>query len=149
MKRKLWLAFLVVPVLTFGLATDVAASEGDGQSLDLTAVLTHGPGSDLMGTAQVTINVGRSEVCWDLKYTTTEHAIAAHIHRGAAGVNGPVVFGFFNTFNKGCRPASAEEVPVIRDIAMYPGNFYVNVHTVTHPGGAGRGQLTEDGEQSN
>jgi hypothetical protein len=146
MKRQVWLAFFVIPVLAFGLATNVAASEGQGESLDLTATLSPGPGSDLRGTAEVTINLSTSVLCWELEYTTTEHPIAAHIHRGAAGVNGPVVFGFFPNFNEGCRPASPTEVAVIRDIANAPGNFYVNVHTTAHPGGAGRGQLSTNGD---
>ena len=80
---------------------------------------------------------------------------AAHIHLGAAGVNGPVVFGFFNPpaslvpVNEGCRPAANPmELAVIRDIPNHPGDYYVNIHTTAHPGGATRGQLTAHEEES-
>jgi len=142
MKQKVWLAFCVVPLLAFGLVTHVAADEG-GAELDLTAVLTPGPASDLTGTAEITINLGTSILCWDLEYTTTEQVTAAHIHEGAAGVNGPVVFGFFDTINEGCRSG---DPALLAKIAAHPGAYYVNVHTTKHPGGASRGQLTAQHE---
>jgi hypothetical protein len=143
MKHKVWLALLVVPVVAFGLVSNVAADQGGGE-LDLTAVLTPVPGSDLRGTAEVTINLGTSILCWDLEYTTTEQVTAAHIHEGAAGVNGPIVFGFFNTINEGCRSGAPA---LLAKIAAHPGNYYVNVHTIKHAGGASRGQLTIPGEE--
>jgi hypothetical protein len=146
MRRRFWLAFFVVPVLAFGLVSDVAAGEGEngdgGQSFN--AVLT---GADLNGTAQVTIDLGTSVLCWEVEYTTTQQVTAAHIHKGAAGVNGPVVFGFYNPpastvpVNEGCRSG---DPALLADIAANPGGYYVNVHTTVHPGGAGRGQLVRD-----
>jgi hypothetical protein len=62
-----------------------------------------------------------------------------HIHRGAAGVNGDVVFDL-----------GAPESPVIAtwsgmapaDVAdLFAGNFYVNIHTSGRPLGAIRGQV--------
>ncbi len=74
--------------------------------------------------------------------------VAAHIHRGAAGTNGPIVIDLKPTF-KGtsprvstkCVPARAATVASIR---RNPGNFYANVHTSKNPGGAARGQLKRD-----
>ena len=163
MKRKLWLAFFVVPALAFGLVSDVAAGEGGGQQSgnvqNFTAVLSGANEvpihhSGLAGTARITINTSTSVLCWDLDYTTTQAVTAAHIHKGAAAVNGSVVFGFFNpplqrpgvVINEGCRSASPAEVAVIRDIANHPGNYYANVHTTTYPGGAARGQLTTNSD---
>jgi hypothetical protein len=161
MRRRVWLAFLVVPVLSVGLISDVAAGGGDGekgnQVQNFTAVLRGAnevpaiPGSDLMGTAQITINTTTSVLCWELDYTTTQHVTAAHIHRGAAGVAGPVVFGFFNPppstvpVNEGCRSGAPA---LLADIAAHPGAYYANVHTTAHPGGAARGQLTTESEES-
>src|SRR5260370_6649305 len=114
MKRFFWLALVAIPVLALGVVGDVAAGQVDGVNGEggrpFTTVLMGAnevpavPGSDLVGTARVTINLGQSELCWDLDYTTTQHVVAAHIHKGRAGVAAPVVFGFFNP------PASA--VPV-------------------------------------
>ena len=161
MKRKVWLAFLVVPVLAFGLVSDVAAGGGGGQSgggeQNFTAKLRAANetppilGSNFNGTARITINSARTAVCWDLEYTTTQVVTRAHIHKGAVGVSGPIVFGFFNpptspVINEGCRPGTPTELAVIRDIANHPGDYYVNIHTAAHPGGATRGQLTTNGD---
>lgn len=162
MKRKLWLTFFLVPVVAFGLISNAAAGtsggereKGDGGK-SFTAVLMGAnevpslPGSDLMGTADVTINLRTHELCWDLEYTTTQEVTAAHIHKGAAGAKGDVVFGFFNpptstvVVNEGCRSGPAD---LLADIAAHPENYYVNVHTRTHPTGAARGQLTAETEE--
>jgi hypothetical protein len=167
MKRHLWLAFFVLPALAFGLISDVAAGhvatgQGEGENADeetgFTAVLSGAnevpalPGSDLKGTAQITINLAKNELCWELDYTTTQQVTAAHIHKGAAGVNGGVVFGFFNpptvppgvVVNEGCRSG---DHALLADIANHPGNYYANVHTTAHPGGAARGQLVKEADE--
>lgn len=156
MKRHFWLAFFAVPALAFGLVSDVAAGQVDGVKGEggrpFTAVLSGAsevpaaPGSDLRGTARITINRGQSELCWDLDYTTTQHVVAAHIHRAPAGVAGPIVFGFFNpppsavVVNSGCREGAPA---LLAAISENPGAYYVNIHTSEHPTGAGRGQLTK------
>ncbi len=156
MKRRFWLAFSVLPVLVFGLVSDVAAGQTDGINGNggrpFTTVLSGAnevpaaTGSDLTGTAQVTINLGQSRLCWDLDYTTTQIVTAAHIHHAAAGVATGVIFGFFNPpasaviVNSGCRSGDRA---LLEDIAAHPENYYVNVHTTVHPAGAGRGQLTK------
>jgi hypothetical protein len=155
MKRRFWLAFAVLPVLAFGLVSDVAAGQTDGINGEggrpFTTVLMGSnevpaaTGSDLTGTAQVTINLGQSELCWDLDYTTTQTVTRAHIHNGPAGVAAPIIFGFFNPptssviVNEGCRSG---DPALLADIVAHPANYYVNVHTTAHPAGAGRGQLT-------
>lgn len=160
MKRHMWLAFIAVPALAFGLVSNVAAGHGDGENAngeqDFTAVLSGAnevpaiPGSDLIGTAQITINAARTELCWELDYTTTQQVTAAHIHKGGAGVNGPVVFGFFNpppstvVVNQGCRSG---DPALLADIANHPGDYYANIHTSVHSGGAARGQLTKEPDE--
>jgi hypothetical protein len=154
MKRFFWLAFAVIPVLALGVVSDVAAGQVDGVNGEggrpFTTVLLGAnevpaaTGSDLVGTARITINLGQSELCWDLDYTTTQVVTRAHIHQAAAGVAGNIVFGFFNApapvANSGCRSG---DHALLAAIAADPGAFYVNVHTTAHPGGAGRGQLTK------
>jgi hypothetical protein len=162
MKRKVWLAFFVVPVLAFGLVSDVAAGGGGGENasgeVDFTAMLSAANetppivGAAFNGTARITINASRTAICWDLDYTTTQVVTRAHIHKGAMGVAGPIVFGFFNppnspvVINEGCRPGTPTELAVITDIANHPGDYYANVHTTAHPGGAARGQLTSNSD---
>jgi hypothetical protein len=78
-------------------------------------------------------------------------AVGAHIHPGAAGVNGPVIV------NTGISPtaplvmADGSGNLVISNIAITqalasqivanPAGYYFNVHTPLNPGGAIRGQL--------
>ena len=154
MKRHFWLAFLLLPALAFGLASNVAASEGGDNHGDgartLTAVLSGASefpvatGSDLVGTARITINRAHTVLCWDLDYTTeTQHVVAAHIHMAPRGKAAPPLFGFFSSpapiMNDGCKSGAPA---LLADIAQHPGAYYVNVHTAEHPTGAGRGQLT-------
>ena len=75
-----------------------------------------------------------------------EPATAAHIHRGAAGVAGPPVMTLTtpdtNGRSEGCQIV---ELGLAREIGMRGYDFYVNVHTRTHPAGAIRGQLRGEG----
>jgi len=93
------------------------------------------------GTALVTLNQGQGEVCWDISVTQlTSPVILAHIHQGAAGVNGPVVVDFMEPVNglSGCVTADAG---LIKQIRRHPADYYVNVHTTMFPAGEVRGQL--------
>ena len=67
--------------------------------------------------------------------------MAAHIHVGAAGVNGPVIIPL--TGSAGgvwAVPAGAKLTPE-QMVAYKAGNLYVNVHTPDHKGGEIRTQL--------
>ena len=156
MRRLLLLAIGILPLVMFGFATDAAASDGHHGKVHLEATLlganerpTPATSSDLTGDATVTINLRTNVLCWKLDYDTEQTVVAAHIHHGAAGVAAPVIFGFFNpppsptVVNKGCR---AGDPALLADIVAHPGNYYVNVHTTTFPGGAGRGQLSRESD---
>jgi hypothetical protein len=95
------------------------------------------------GTAVVRIRKEAGLVCYRLHAeNVTLPTIAAHIHRGAAGTNGPVVVPFTapaaDGNSAGCTPAPTA---LIDEIIGNPAGFYVNVHTKEHPGGAIRAQL--------
>lgn len=63
---------------------------------------------------------------------------AAHVHLGAVGVNGGIVFPV--SFAGGV--ISATYTPTTTDLTnLRAGNWYVNVHTTVFPGGEIRGQL--------
>jgi hypothetical protein len=78
--------------------------------------------------------------------------IAAHIHPGAAGVNGPVLVGTTLTVTApmvladGTGNLIAGGVTISRDnaaaIMANPAGYYFNMHSPLNPGGAIRGQLT-------
>jgi len=66
-----------------------------------------------------------------------------HIHRGARGTNGPVVFHLMN-MSGDSRAWMSDETFVLSDeqeTQFLSGLFYVNLHTQLHPGGAVRGQI--------
>ena len=95
---------------------------------------------DGRGTAEVKIT--GTAVCWEIKATKVGTLTAAHIHKGRAGVAGPVVVPFGKTFkSKGCIQAPSAVAAAIK---ANPGAYYVNVHNAKYPGGALRGQLRAD-----
>jgi hypothetical protein len=95
---------------------------------------------DGSGWADVTINLGQSEVCWKIDYENLDPTTAAHIHRGLAGVNGPPVVNFSASIGGGCAEADQD---LLKEILQNPSDFYVNVHTTVFPPGAIRGQLSK------
>jgi len=96
------------------------------------------------GSAVVRILKDTATVCYRLHAANvTLPTTAAHIHKGAAGVSGPVVVPFTapgaDGNSSGCVSSTAA---IIDDILANPSGFYVNVHTVEHPAGAIRAQLS-------
>lgn len=134
------------------LTIPAAADEGNNQSADLTAGLAGTNGQ--RGNAVVSLNSTTGTVCWNIRVShLTSPVILAHIHRGGANVNGPVVVPFFNFLAapstarhfKGC--TSGVSGSLIDKIVANPGGYYVNVHTLQQPGGAVRGQLSDQQEE--
>jgi hypothetical protein len=121
--------------VSLGLAGAAAAAE-----TALTAKLA-GADAKASGMAKVRVD-DKNQVCWDLSSKGLTEVTAAHIHKGAAGANGPPVVPFSGVdasgASKGCATASAD---VAKDLVANPGGYYVNVHTKAAPGGAIRGQL--------
>jgi CHRD domain len=103
-----------------------------------------GPGApDGIGIAGVLINVNRGRICYALAVKNIEPAIAAHIHVGADGTAPPnniVVPLDAPTpgYSANCTDVGQE---LAGQIAAAPDQYYVNVHTPSHPAGAIRGQL--------
>lgn len=109
-----------------------------------------GPGdSDGSGTATIRLDPTADRVCFDLDWQRIRAPFAAHIHRGATGVAGPVRVPLFvaevplpNTIKSvdGCvRDVDSE---LIDRIIADPASFYVNIHNRQFPDGAIRGQLS-------
>ena len=99
---------------------------------------------DGSGTAVVRLRPDAGAVCFRLTVRNIKlPAAGAHIHRGAAGSNGPIVVQFVapgaSGVSAGCTTGVAASL--IQEIAANPAGFYVNVHTTEFPGGAIRAQL--------
>ena len=95
------------------------------------------------GTAIVRIRKDAGLVCYRLRVANvTLPTTGAHIHRGATGVNGPVVVAFAAPGSTGTSSGCvASTAALIDEILASPAGFYVNVHTTEHAAGAIRAQL--------
>ena len=138
-----------VAVQTVRLAV-IAGSEHGGKpfSTSMTQEATSTPlyagDPDGTGTALVTVNHGKREVCWEVSVSNiTLPASASHIHKAAEGIRGPIVVGLSapgaNGTSAGC--ASGQDKDLLTDILTNPELYYVNVHNADFPPGAVRGQL--------
>lgn len=126
------------------LEEDLAEATSDTYRATLTGAQEVGGGDrDGAGQAEITISDGFGQICWDLNNIRNIGAItAAHIHRGARGVNGPPVFTL-RAANEGGYKGCTDGSEWAQDrIENNPESFYVNVHTAEYPNGAIRGQLT-------
>ena len=132
-------------VLTFSTATVGAARKPVTKTFQVALTgEAESPAGDPVATGTATLRVPAStgKVCYTLSAKNLPRAVAAHIHRGKAGVSGNVVVPL-KTPNaagnaKGCAKASKA---LLRAMVKGPGAFYVNVHTGEFPNGAIRGQL--------
>jgi hypothetical protein len=149
MRSRLFMASALVAFGVFGVVGAAGATLGSeashgGRPLHATLLPENQvppTASSGSGTSLVTLNQGQGEVCWDISVSNlTSPVILAHIHRGGAGTNGPVVVDFNEPVNglNGCVPADAA---LIKEIRQNPAGFYVNVHTTMFPAGEVRGQL--------
>jgi hypothetical protein len=94
------------------------------------------------GLAKVTVKKAQEKVCSRITYEKIEPANAAHIHKGKAGVAGPIKVELFEgEFASGARDCVKVSKRLAGKIEDKPANYYVNVHNAEYPEGAIRGQL--------
>lgn len=97
---------------------------------------------DGTGTFDAVVTNAGGTLCYRLRIAGIDGGTRFHIHRGAAGVNGPIVVPFYETGEQPREDACVKLDPTLgSEIAAAPGGFYVNVHNAAHPAGAIRGQL--------
>lgn len=136
---------LVLASMSLVLATQKEEHGGRPLTVTLTgAAEVPGPGdADGAGTAKVTLNPDKGQICYEVTVSNIGAATAAHIHAGAANVAGDVVVGLDapgTGSSKGCVDLDKEKV---KDIIQNPANYYINVHNAEFPDGAVRGQLSK------
>lgn len=144
-----------------------------GSSSDVTAntvTLHGGPRATLTGAGEVppvttaaagkvALRVTESSIEFSLQVDPLPDSAvtAAHIHAGAAGVNGPIIFTLYDSATQGAfsgtkagtltasnlvqQPASGITSFTDAVNAILGGSAYVNVHSATNAGGEIRGQL--------
>ncbi|MBB4632441.1 CHRD domain-containing protein [Sphingosinicella soli] len=120
-----------------------AAAAPVTMQLDLTgAAEVPEPGDpDGKGTATITIDSAKPEVCYTLAVSGIDTATMAHIHKGAAGAAGPPVVTLDPPTEGTSEGCVTTEAAVVAAILAKPADYYVNVHNAPHPKGALRGQL--------
>jgi hypothetical protein len=102
------------------------------------------PAADRDGKGAASVLVTGSRICFGIQVNGIDRPTAAHIHRGGARVNGPIVVPLRppssgnNSASSGCVVVSAANRNAIK---RGPAGYYVNVHTSAFPNGAIRGQL--------
>jgi CHRD domain len=97
------------------------------------------------GTFVARSNIGQGRICWSLTVTGLVDVTAAHIHYGTGPNAGQIAVPLalptpFTGSATGCANAARA---LVQQILTHPGNFYVNVHTVTYPSGAISGTLAK------
>jgi hypothetical protein len=91
-------------------------------------------------TATVTENGSTRTIQWKLTFSgLSGKAVAAHIHRGKAGVSGGVLLALCGP----CKTGQTGQAKISKDAAdaLERGLAYVNVHTTKNAAGEVRGQV--------
>lgn len=99
------------------------------------------------GTVEGNYNTKTKVITLNLKWSLGnpgDTTTMGHIHKGAAGVSGPVVVPFEGLpsgatdqqFSFTSQPLTTEQ-----ESELKAGDYYVNIHSNTNPGGELRGQL--------
>ncbi|MFI7455716.1 CHRD domain-containing protein [Nonomuraea sp. NPDC049714] len=104
--------------------------------------------NDRNGVAAAKFRINGNRFYYFVQWRNTGKPTAFHIHKGKAGVNGPVVIDLLSkgTIRGNTSFGSvAVKSSLLRDIKRNPGNWYANLHTAQFPDGAVRGQLHTHG----
>jgi hypothetical protein len=144
MNRRISVGVVMVAAAAALTIVAVAGAGGAPQSATLTgAAEVPGPGDpDGSGSASLRLNPGQEEICYELTVSNVAPATAAHIHRGATDVAGPVVVPLDAPTSGSSSACATVDRDLVLEILKNPEAFYVNVHNAGFPAGAIRGQLS-------
>ena len=142
--RRRLAATIAAAAMIAGLGTSAPAQPGATQfSAALTGANEVPPGDpDGAGTARIRVLGTLNQICVRLEVRGIDRATAAHIHRGAEGVNGPPVVNLDPPDDEDEDDCDRIGDGLADEIQANPAGFYVNIHTAAFPNGAIRGQLT-------
>jgi hypothetical protein len=140
------------------LALAMAGCDDDENSEDFRATLSAAnevPTNPSTATGTATFSRDENTVDFEVDVNGITAVTAAHIHSGAAGVNGPIRVNLFLGPTTGNLSGTLVEASLTStDVMgityeallaeMRAGTAYVNVHTTANPAGEIRGQLALD-----
>lgn len=95
-------------------------------------------GSSARGGCMGRFNAGSSQLTLVCTHNV-DNPTVMHIHKGAPGVNGPIVFDLGSPISPVIATWSGMTAGEIADLAA--GNYYINIHTAGRPTGEIRGQV--------
>ncbi|HMK17755.1 MAG TPA: CHRD domain-containing protein [Chitinophagaceae bacterium] len=141
---KIIIRLLTVSTLLFGISScDKDDDTPPDPNVTFKATLTGAqevPANASTATGDATLTFNTTTKIFTLAVT---HSIASptngHIHKGAVGVSGGVVFPFAS-FTSPISYTSAA-LDAIQEADLNAGLYYVNIHTAAFPNGEIRGQL--------
>ena len=90
------------------------------------------------GNATLIYNKGNKTFTIETSYSGLR-PVAGHIHKAAAGTNGPVIFPFPDVAATPIKTSGS--LTAAQLLALDKDSMYVNIHTTDFPGGEIRGQL--------
>lgn len=98
---------------------------------------------DGVGFVVMTFDQGAGTITFTAYEQNIATPTASHIHRGAAGVTGPVIIPFNLPFVNGVSTGTLTGIApsFFAEIIANPPGYYFNIHNADFPGGAIRGQL--------
>lgn len=116
--------------------------------------------SNAFGSAFVTFDPVNNTIAWEARASGIANPTVSHIHRGAAGTNGPVIINFATSAAQiaGGRTRGAGPISAFQSANLQPADltnlanhttafgYYVNIHSSAFPGGEVRGQLVPANE---
>ncbi|HVC10056.1 MAG TPA: CHRD domain-containing protein [Burkholderiales bacterium] len=137
MKRYLW-AGVAGAALLLAACAEMPWSAGTHVTLsgaqEVPPVMTGASGS-------ATITVAADHAVSGSVTTSGIRGIAAHIHQGAPGKNGPVIIPLTMTSENTWEVPAGAKLSNAQYAAYKAGDLYVNVHSEAHRGGEIRGQI--------
>src|SRR5205085_3338526 len=135
MKRTALIAILCVSfVITANAMQTFEANLSGSQST---------PPNSSRGTGRMVLvlNDGGDTMFYRLSVSRLTNLVGAHIHQGAAGVDGPIVFPLDHVA-LASGPISGSFAVTTAQVTLFQNSgFYVNVHTAAFPNGEIRGQI--------
>lgn len=135
--RSFWAGLGAAAVLLAGYSGSAFSGEVKvtlSGNQEVPAVTTSASGSG-------TITIGDDKSVSGSVTTTGVAGIAAHIHVGAAGKNGPVIVPLTKTADNTWSVSPGAKLTDAQYESFKAGDLYVNVHSAANKGGEIRGQL--------